>query len=148
SEEHTSELQSLTNLVCRLLLEKQRPSAPSRQAARARQPLQSAFAASTSSGASAKNSSGSSVQGRSMPCGTLTELKRIAISSAPPTYSSTPNGSDPVSLALASAAPVAPAMASGHCIGAIPSRLLVLFLDLSRDPPCDPFFPRPRLCAH
>src|SRR5258706_3999883 len=27
SEEHTSELQSLTNLVCRLLLEKERPDA-------------------------------------------------------------------------------------------------------------------------
>src|SRR5438093_5256170 len=30
SEEHTSELQSLTNLVCRLLLEKKKPSSASR----------------------------------------------------------------------------------------------------------------------
>src|SRR5258706_11901149 len=29
SEEHTSELQSLTNLVCRLLLEKKKPNRPS-----------------------------------------------------------------------------------------------------------------------
>src|SRR5437016_10718564 len=28
SEEHTSELQSLTNLVCRLLLEKKKPATP------------------------------------------------------------------------------------------------------------------------
>src|SRR5258706_4479652 len=31
SEEHTSELQSLTNLVCRLLLEKKKKKAPTRQ---------------------------------------------------------------------------------------------------------------------
>src|SRR5262249_61947178 len=30
SEEHTSELQSLTNLVCRLLLEKKKPTHPQR----------------------------------------------------------------------------------------------------------------------
>src|SRR5262249_57223512 len=34
SEEHTSELQSLTNLVCRLLLEKKKHPAPPRSAAR------------------------------------------------------------------------------------------------------------------
>src|SRR5258706_9269231 len=42
SEEHTSELQSLTNLVCRLLLEKKkktRPRRPQRQAGPPPQPL-------------------------------------------------------------------------------------------------------------
>src|SRR5258706_11557816 len=34
SEEHTSELQSLTNLVCRLLLEKKKKKTASRQGAR------------------------------------------------------------------------------------------------------------------
>src|SRR5262245_65824757 len=35
SEEHTSELQSLRHLVCRLLLEKKKPTGPSRAAAMA-----------------------------------------------------------------------------------------------------------------
>src|SRR3989441_4987432 len=39
SEEHTSELQSLAYLVCRLLLEKKKPTSPSQWAVPARSPL-------------------------------------------------------------------------------------------------------------
>src|SRR5262249_58873396 len=48
SEEHTSELQSLTNLVCRLLLEKKKtPRAPSSSSAGAARPSGTAQSSST-----------------------------------------------------------------------------------------------------
>src|SRR5438046_7930406 len=47
SEEHTSELQSLTNLVCRLLLEKKKSRAQHLQAERRRQSTSSSGARSS-----------------------------------------------------------------------------------------------------